>query len=183
MKVYSLILISSVTVFICCTSTHMINPSAYDELNENVRKERVEITLLSDKVVVADSVNIKPDSASWMEVQKRRQRGYRQDKRWQKVKKWIVSTSEINKIEVGGNRMQGALGGIFYGFLAGASFGLIGGLTETGDESGFFNPEPEESAAMVGVLGAIIGLPIGFLVGGTDEYVLQDLDDNSENNN
>jgi hypothetical protein len=161
----------------------MINPSAYDELNENVREERVDITLLNDKVVVADSLYIKSDSASWTEVQKRRQRGYRQDKRWHEVKKWTVSTSKIKKIEVGGNRMQGTLGGIFYGFLAGASFGLIGGLTETGDESGFFNPEPEESAAMVGVLGAIIGLPIGFLVGGTDEYVLQDLDDNSENNN
>jgi hypothetical protein len=66
------------------------------------------------------------------------------------------------------------LGGLFYGFLVGATLGLVGGLTESEEKSGFFDLEPEEEVVMVGIVGAIIGLPIGLLVGGTDEYVLTD---------
>jgi len=163
-------------IFYCCTSTHVINndQSAYDELNGKVEGERAEITLMNDNVIVGENIFMEVDSASWVEVEKRAGRGYRQDRRWYEVEKWSVPTSDVKKIDVGGNRVQGVLGGLFYGFLVGVTLGLVGGLTESEDSSGFFDPSPEESAVMVGILGAIVGLPIGLLVGGTDEYVLTD---------
>jgi hypothetical protein len=177
MKTISTILLIAMINFIACSSTQFIghDQSACEDLNGKVEGERVNITLTNDNVIIAENTFIGVDSTSWLEIiaEKRGARGYGQQTRWYEGKKWSVPTRDVKKIDIG-NCWQGALGGLFYGFLVGAALGLLGGLTHSDEKSGFFDPDPEEVVVMVGILGAVVGLPIGLLVGGTDEYVLTD---------
>ena len=177
MKSISWILLISM-IFYCCTATHMIkhDQSAYDELNRKVEGEKAKITLMNDDVIVGENIFMEVDSTSWVEVEKRKTYSLFR-KRHEFDEKWSVPTLDIKKIDVGGNSGQGALGGLYYGFLIGASLGAIFGLiliAGTDSDQSIGGGAVLFTSALGGIAGAIVGLPLGLLAGGTDEYVLTD---------
>ena len=167
MKSISSILIISMLIFIGCsaTSTYFIkhDQSDYNELNEKLKGEKGKMVLMNGDIIVGEDINIGIDSTSWIE-------------RGPLTKS--VATLEINYFTFI-NRGNGASAGAGYGFWAGAAAGLVLGITQR-DQPGFKGAGEIGAVVLIftvplgGVAGAIIGLPIGFIVGGTDKYMLTD---------
>jgi hypothetical protein len=145
-------------------------------LNNEVKGKQAKITLINDKDITGENIILGLDSTSWDEFVEKSKKEYDLVTTWRElVGKMTVATQEIKKIEMV-SRSQGAKGGISYGFLVGAGIGFVNGLYWQSE--GFPGGGQWEIgqtllwSALLGVAGAIVGLPVGLIAGGTDEYIL-----------
>ncbi len=184
MKTISLILLISM-IFYCCTSTHvrMHDPSTYVELNRKVEGEKAKITLVNDHVFVGENIFMGVDSTSFIVVEQWNTYSYVRE--WDEIGEiWSVPALDVKKIDVV-SRVQGAKGGLNYGFLFGASLGTIFGIIMISDiteGSKYYDYKANifvGSVALGGIAGAIVGLPFGLLAGGIDEYILTKIPEDS----
>jgi hypothetical protein len=157
-------------IFNGCTSTHTIRYEklAYEILNEKLKEEKAEITFINNKVVDGEKIKIGLDSVSWVEPEVHRSgmKTYNNS---------VALTSEVVKIDVT-NRGQGVLDGIKYGFLVGAAVGALAAIPLSQEQklngSEKFGVGALLLIPICGLGGVIYGIPVGFIIGATDEYKL-----------
>ena len=150
-------------IFYCCTSTHMRmhDQSAYDELHGLVEGETAKIVLMNDDVILGENIFMGVDSTSLVVVEQWKTYSYVRE--WDEIGEICsIPTSDVKKIDIV-SRGQGALGGLYYGFIVGASLGAIFGIIiiSGGDDAGGRYDLPA----------------IG---GGTDDYILTKIPEDSK---
>jgi hypothetical protein len=168
MKTISSILLFSM-IFYCCSSTHMImhEQSAYDELNDELRAEKGQITLMDNAVIIGENIVVGIDSTSW--ISNRISEDSIIGIPTQQAEH-CISTSEIRSIVFKDNS-QGAWEAFGFGSIGGI-FALIiaasGGYVGKGPASG---PEIIGAITITALAGGIIGTPIGGLIGHEEKSV------------
>ena len=157
-----LLILSALLLFLvtACSSSYEINSTSptYDtsiqEFNESAEGEEAEIILLDNTVITATEVYLSADSLHWFNPET-------------KLKTGVVK-SEISKVIFTDTWTGGAYG---------AGAGLIGGMSlwvavnDSIENSQFDNYMG--GLAALGLVGALIGFPIGLIIGHTNEYEFQ----------
>ena len=140
-----------------CTHTRLL--SSYDQINRHVIDKSVRISLADGTLIKANNILIRPDSSCVTTETSSKQ---------------IVPTSKIQYITVL-NRGRGAWEGFGLFLIAGTALGLVGYFSGD-DPSGFMSFTAEEKLKLSFLAGlgwgALIGAPIGALIGSKDKYVL-----------
>ncbi len=189
MKTTFLILFISMNIFIGCSAknTYLIehDQTIYDMLSMKLMEQEGKMLLMNGEIVSGGDFNIGLDSISWIEKQKSHyvevsHGGSRIRVPAGEPLTKTIATSEIDYFTLI-NRKKGAQAGAATGSWVGAAAGVVWGLTLIGTgRSGNMSP-----AILIftipfgGLVGAMIGLPIGLIVGGTDEYILTKIPEDS----
>jgi len=134
------------------------------EINSLTRDRKVHLTLSDGRVLDVVEFQIRGDSCRWLSPTDE--------------KKQIVHKSYVRSVAIA-QRGRGAS----EGFLLGGLIGLVGGVAmgyASGDdnpEGGFISMTAKQKAVFLGFLlggsGALIGLPIGAVVGSKDQYLIE----------
>lgn len=187
MKNTFVFLFVSLIIFIRCsgTNTHLIyrNQVSYNMLNLKLADEGGEIVLKTGDNILAEDLIIEIDSTSWTEEQKAYSKEVIPGGSRIKVPagpslKKSISTLDIDYLTFN-NSGKGALSGAGTGFWVGAAAGGVIGISTIGGE--YMNGEEIGVEILIvtmplgGLIGAILGLPIGAGIGGTDKYILSDV--------
>jgi len=157
MKKASLIL-SFLSPFLitACSSSYVVSSSgedtSVDEFNELAEGEEADIILLNSTVITASEVYLSADSLHWFNTETKSKAG--------------AAKSEIGKVIFTDDMWRRGLRGATYGCGAGIIFWVA--VNDSLENSQFV--DYMEGIAAFGVVGALIGFPIGMIVGHTDEY-------------
>ncbi len=189
MKSTFLILFIFLNIFMGCsaTNTHLIkhDQTIYDMLSMKLMEQEGKMVFINGEIISGDNFNIGLDSTSWIEKQISNSKQVVTDGSSKKVPAGepltkTIATSEIDYFSLI-NRNKGAQAGVGTGSWVGAAAGSLWGLTLVGTgRSGNMSP-----AILIftipfgGLVGAMIGLPIGLIVGGTDKYILTKISEDS----
>jgi len=146
-----------------CSSSYVVSTSGEDtsreEFNESAEGEEAEIILLDSTEITATEVYLSADSLYWFNPET-------------KLKTGVVK-SEISKVMFT-DTWLGGLEGTEIGLLSGGSAGILFGTIFVGSAEA--DQITEWYAAWIfgyGVAGALIGFPIGAIIGHTNEYEFQ----------
>jgi hypothetical protein len=141
-----------------CSSLYVVSTSGEDtsvgEFNESVEGEEAEIILSDSTVIIATEVYLSADSLHWFNPETKLKTG--------------VAKSEISKVMFT-DTWQGGLRGAGGGFIGGASLWIA--VSDSIENSKFVSYMG--GLAALGVVGALIGFPIGLIVGYPIEYKFQ----------
>jgi hypothetical protein len=141
-----------------CSSSYVVSSSdgdtSVDEFNESVQGEEAEIILSDSTEISATDLYLSADSLYWFNSETKLKTG--------------VTKSEISKVRITDTWTGGAYGA-GGGFIGGASLWVA--LSDSIENSQFVNYMG--GLAALGVVGAIIGFPIGLIVGYPIEYEFQ----------
>jgi len=156
MKIYPLIL-TLILIFFSCSATYYVKPekSSYQELNEKLAEKKVKLEFTNGEKNYGDSIEVSTTSTF--------------------VGGKTYSTEDINKISITYHG-KGALKGLGYGLIGGASFGFLMGYITHSSQTGMLVPDsPAESGLMVatvfGSIGAITGLLVGAIHGDVEDFI------------
>jgi hypothetical protein len=155
MKIISVFLIISI-IFTSCTSVTLVKykQSEYDKLNKEIEGEEVHIIKRNDHVLKAYDVKVAIDSITVSDFQHN--------------KIFSLPTATIKEITYESS-LDGAEEGFMYGFLYGVGSAIFIFAVEGIEDSPFFLGV----SLIFGVIGAVLGFPIGAAIGQTDRYILQ----------
>jgi len=141
-----------------CSSSYVVSSSngdkSVDEFNESAEGEEAEIILSDSTEITATGVYLSADSLYWFNPETQLKTG--------------LSISEISKVMFT-DTWQGGLRGAGGGFIGGASLWVA--VSDSIENSKFVNYMG--GLAALGVVGALIGFPIGLIVGYPIEYEFQ----------
>ncbi len=142
----------ALSLLVSCTHTHVLDPSAerWSQVNVKSQTRRAAIALSDDREVVARSIQVTPDSTSWIDPESGALRS--------------VATSKVIDVRFT-YQGRGALQGAGYGFSIGGIVGAVGGYASGDDEPSIVSFQAEEKALILGGLGGIIGGLIGYGIG------------------
>jgi hypothetical protein len=157
MKTISAIIIFCFLVT-ACSSSYVVSSSgedtSVDEFNKSVEGEEAEIILTDSSVITATDLYLSADSLYWFNPETKLKIG--------------VEKSEISKVMFTDTWTGGAYGA-GAGFIGGASLWVA--VSDSIENSQFVNYMG--GLAALGVVGALIGFPIGLIVGYPIEYNFQ----------
>lgn len=154
----SLRILSFLSLFLitACSSSYVVSSSgedtSVDEFNELAEGEEAEIILSDSTEITATEVYLSADSLYWFNTETKLNTG--------------VAKSEISKVMFTDDMWRGGLRGATYGCGAGIIFWVA--VNDSLENSQFV--DYMEGIAAFGVVGALIGFPIGVIFGHTDEY-------------
>lgn len=138
-----------------CSSSYVVSSSngdtSVDEFNESAEGEEAEIILSDSTEITATEVYLSADSLYWFNPETKLKTG--------------VAKSEISKVMIT-DTWQGGLRGVGGGFIGGASLWVA--VSDSIENSQFVNYMGGLTA--LGLVGAVIGFPIGLIVGYPIEY-------------
>jgi len=141
-----------------CSSSYVVSSSNGDtsvaEFNESVQGEEAEITLTDSSVIIATDLYLSADSLNWFNPETKLKTG--------------VANSEISKVMFTDTWTGGAYGA-GAGMIGGASLWIA--VSDSIENSKFVNYMG--GLAALGFVGALIGFPIGLIVGYPVEYEFQ----------
>jgi hypothetical protein len=141
-----------------CSSSYVVSSSGEDksveEFNESVQGEEAEIILTDSTEITATEVYLSADTLYWFNSETQLKTG--------------LSISEISKVMFT-DTWQGGLRGAGGGFIGGMSLWVA--VSDSIENSQFVNYMG--GLAALGVVGAVIGFPIGLIVGYPIEYEFQ----------
>jgi hypothetical protein len=173
MKTISWVLLISMIHFIGCSSTKTYwihhERSDYDRLNWKFKGKEGKMVLKNGDVIIQEDINIGLDSTSWIEM---RDSLYFGAPGRSPIIKGTIATSEIEKFTFM-NHSNGNSAGFGYGFLTGAVIGTVFFVNLIEEEKPI--EEGYEAVAILygivviagfGLFGGILGLPIGYAIGG-----------------
>ena len=132
--------------------------TSVQEFNEIAEGKEAEIILSDSTEITATEVYLSADSLYWSNPETKIKTG--------------VAKSEISKVMFT-DMWLGGLEGAGFGFLSGGSGGvlLVAGLEAVGSE--LDDSAYTEGFVVFGVVGALIGFPIGAIIGHTSEYEIE----------
>ena len=150
-----------------CRSSYVVSTSgddtSVDEFNELAEGEEAEIILLDSTEITAIEVYLSADSLYWFNPETKLKSG--------------VAKFEISKVMFT-DMWRGSLRGAGAGCLAGMLFWVaVNDSIQNSKISSYM-----EGLAAFGVVGALIGFPIGMIIGHTNEYEFEN-SQQLENNN
>jgi hypothetical protein len=159
---YNMKTISALIIFCflvtACSSSYVVSSSredtSVDEFNKSVEGEEAEIILTDSSVITATDLYLSADSLYWFNPETKL--------------KTSVEKSEISKVMFTDTWTGGAYGA-GAGFIGGASLWVA--VSDSIENSQFVNYMG--GLAALGVVGALIGFPIGLIVGYPIEYNFQ----------
>jgi hypothetical protein len=141
-----------------CSSSYVVSSSgedtSVDEFNKSIEGEEAEIILTDSSVITATDLYLSADSLYWFNPETKLKTG--------------TEKSEISKVMFTDTWTGGAYGA-GAGFLGGASLWVA--VSDSIENSKFVNYMG--GLAALGVVGALIGFPIGLIVGYPIEYKFQ----------
>jgi len=141
-----------------CSSSYVVSSSdedkSVDEFNESAEGEEAEIILKDNTAITATEVYLSADSLHWFNSETKLKTG--------------VAKSEIRKVMFTDTWTGGAYGA-GAGFIGGMSLWVA--VSDSMENSQFDNYMG--GLAALGVVGALIGFPIGLIVGYPIEYKFQ----------
>ncbi|MFI5406315.1 MAG: hypothetical protein ACHQ1D_07355 [Nitrososphaerales archaeon] len=141
-----------------CSSSYVVSSTdddtSVDEFNESVQGEEAEIILSDSTVITATDLYLSADSLHWFNPETKLKTG--------------VAKSEISKVMFTDTWTGGAYGA-GAGMIGGASLWIA--VSDSIENSQFVNYMG--GLAALGVVGAVIGFPIGLIVGYPIEYKFQ----------
>jgi len=149
-----------------CSSTHFINndETSFNEVNKKLEGRNVTLELITDEEISGYNVKVKSDSTT--------------------VEDGKISTNTIKEITYN-NHGMGALKGLGYGLIGGASFGFLMGYITHSSQNGMLVPDsPAESGLMVatafGGIVAITGLLVGAIHGDVEDFIFLSAEESIE---
>ena len=182
MKTTYLIIFTSIIIFNGCSATNKYlikhDQTIYDMLNVKLMEQGGKMVLINGDIIAGDDFNIGLDSTTWTEKQKSPYVEVSQRQNSIKVPAGepitkTIATTEIDYFSIinyNKGAQSGAATGTWVGAAAGAGWGFA--LIGTG-RSGQINAKILIfTIPFGGFVGAMIGLSIGWIAGGTDEYIL-----------
>lgn len=155
-----ILFVLSLFLITACSSSYVVNSNSptYDtsvaEFNESAEGEEAEIILSDSTEITATEVYLSADSLYWFNPETKLKTG--------------VAKSEISKVMFT-DTWQGGLRGAGAGFIGGASLWVA--VSDSIENSKFVSYMG--GLAALGVVCAIIGFPIGLIVGYPIEYEFQ----------
>ena len=175
MKVIFYLLIFAMIHFISCTSSQvLLNEEA---LTDTLKGEKVKIRIFDEQEFTGENVNVKSDTTTWIQNDFGNVAGIRiTTDGYEKIKNWSVPTPDVNELETNiiyGNYISD---GMLIGGIAGAVIGTIFGISLM-NEKNWLGQEWGAGILLVtaplgALLGAIAGIPIGAIIGHTDQYII-----------
>ncbi len=163
MKKLCLIIYTLSLLFTGCT--HICKYSTLGELNNKIKDKEAKITLINELDLIGKDINIYTDSTFWLDPNTEN--------------KQSIITSEVSSI-ITKSRWQGVLEGLGLGLLGGAAIGAIIGF-ESYEGPDLLVGSPAGAALFVGffcgILGGLLGIPIGAIVGSKDEFIINRKDE------
>jgi hypothetical protein len=170
MKAMSHVLIFSIIFLYACSSTYRLRDGdvTLDEFRGKIRKEKVTIISITGKEYSGYNLQVIDQQFYWDDSKSGNTRN--------------IPVNKVSKI-INKHHGQGALDGLGYGFLSGFTFGAIMGIlaTDPDHKSGGmvdFTPTNYSEGALgyglaLAIPTALIGLPIGAIVGHKDIYSIK----------
>jgi hypothetical protein len=154
-----------------CSSSYVVSSSgedtSVDEFNKFAEGKEVEIILIDSKVITATDLYLSADSLYWFNPETKLKNG--------------VAKSEISKVMFTDWGL-GGLEGAGFGFLSGGALGvmLVAGLEAVGSE--LDDSAYTDGFVSIGIVGGLIGFPIGAIIGHTNEYEFQKAEQQENSN-
>jgi len=165
MKIYYVLWIPIGFLILDCSHTHRMGLTDiehyYGGINQKCEGREGKIQAFGNREISGRNIYVTQDSIRWIDPET--------------GSVHALPTSDVTSVEIkrGG---RGALEGMGIGFLSGATIGAFGGFASGDDPPGWFSMTAEQKAAggglVLGLSGAIIGLPVGALVGSKDIFIL-----------
>jgi hypothetical protein len=150
-----------------CSTTHYLNfgsPDEYGALNKFSRTRIVQVVLQNGQAAQVTELRARPDSCIWNDIEKGVRVG--------------IATQDIRSLTVV-RKNRGTIDGLLAGLLGGAAVGIV--VTSVGyDESNSMAGHGAETmggAVIFGVIGALIGMPVGHSIGHRDAFILGSQED------
>ena len=132
----------------------------YENINQGTRGRNAVLILWDGQELQVRQLWVTSDFTYWIDPKIKQQAS---------PKYVAVATSQIKDVRLI-SRERGALQGMGFGFLLGAIVGFAAG--EDCPPNAFCFPR-EEVAVVLGLTGALIGLPIGAIIGHRETYIIE----------
>ncbi len=164
MKTMQATLLLLIVCFVGCSSTHRLrlaHEEDFASLNNRAFLKKVMVTFVDGRKIKVANLRMTSDSTYWNNPQIKQQPS---------PTYMAVATSQIKEVRFI-RRGESALQGMGFGFLFGAVVGYAAG--EDCPPNAFICFPREEVAVVFGLTGALIGLPIGAIIGHRDTYIIE----------